>query len=91
MYLMQSQTVLVSKVLFANVTIQQGLKISMGHPNVVLQSIRVFKPGSTIIALKLGVVMLPAVLQKSFLVLEQKRALVALEPDSFVFDRFVAI
>ena len=91
MYLMQSQAVLVSEVFFANVTIQQGLKILMGHPNVVLQSIRVFKSCSTIIALKLGVVMLPAVLQKGFLVLEQKRTLVALKPDSFVFDGFVAI
>ena len=63
----------------------------MGHPNVVLQSVRVFESCSTITALKLGVIVPPAVLQKSYLVLEQKWTLVALKPHSFVHDRYVAI
>ena len=63
----------------------------MGHRNVVLQSVRVFESCSTITALKLGVIVLPAVLQKSFLDLEQKWTLVALKPHSFVLDGFVAI
>ena len=89
--LMQPQGILVSEVFFASLAGQQRLKIFMNNPDVVSQGIWVFEPDSAIVALEPGVIVFPSVFQKRFLVFEHFQTFVALQPDSFVPDVFVAV